>query len=122
MRCLRSANWRAGFRMSMIFPGMDPYLEDPVLWTGVHASLIVYIRDQLQPLLLPRYIAAIEERVFLEGPQQQRIPDVWVKRLRQARSRAAVLDADPAVVVEVPELEVHESYVTILDRHAGQKL
>src|SRR5262245_621619 len=108
--------------MAMIFLGMDPYLEDPVLWTGVHASLIVYIGDQLQPLLLPRYVAAIGERVFVEGPQEQRIPDVWVKRLKESRGRAAVLEADPAIVVEVPELEVHESYVTILDRHAGQKL
>jgi hypothetical protein len=31
----------------MLFPGMDPYLEDPHLWTGVHTSLIVYIRDFL---------------------------------------------------------------------------
>src|SRR5436309_1604583 len=37
--------------MAMIFPGMDPYLEDAVLWTGVHASLVVYIRNYLQPLL-----------------------------------------------------------------------
>jgi hypothetical protein len=49
--------------MAMIFPGMDPYLEAPPLWPGVHASMIVYIRDQLQPLIRPRYLAAIEERV-----------------------------------------------------------
>src|ERR1700678_1548030 len=55
----------------MLFPGMDPYLEDPQLWTGVHTSLIVYIRDFLQPLLRPRYVAAIEERVYLEGPEHE---------------------------------------------------
>jgi len=38
--------------MSMIFPGMDPYLENPQLWPGVHTRLIVYLADQLQ-LLLP---------------------------------------------------------------------
>jgi hypothetical protein len=29
--------------MLMVFPGMDPYLEDPILWTGVHASLVVKV-------------------------------------------------------------------------------
>jgi hypothetical protein len=107
----------------MIFPGMDPYLEDPLLWSGVHASLIVYIRNQLQPLLRPRYVAAIEERVFVEGPQKERIPDVLIKRKRAANGPAvAVLEADAPVIVKVPELEVHESFVTILDLYSKQKL
>ncbi len=108
----------------MIFPGMDPYLEDPALWTGVHASLVVYIRNYLQPLLRPRYVAAVEERVFLELPGQQRIPDVWVKRKKAPRAgrSVALLEPDPAVVVKVQELEVHESYVAILDLYSGQQL
>src|SRR5262245_1566514 len=119
MRCLPS-----GERMpsTMIFPGMDPYLEDAVLWGGVHATLIVYVRNYLQPLIRPRYIAAVEERVYLEGPQVQRIPDVWVKRGKESRSRSAVLEADAPITVRVPELEVHETYVTILDRYSSQKL
>src|SRR5271170_2774402 len=107
----------------MLFPGMDPYLEDPQLWTGVHTSLIVYIRDFLQPLLRPRYVAAIEERVYLEGPEQEKIPDVWIRRRKRAGNGAvAVLEADTPVVVKVPNLEVHQRYVTILDRLSGQKL
>jgi hypothetical protein len=108
----------------MIFPGMDPYLESPILWTGVHASLVVYIRNYLQPLLRPRYVAAVEERVFVQVPPQERIPDVWVKRKKMTRSGAgvALLEADPAVVVKVPELELHESYVEILDRYSRQQL
>ena len=31
------------------FPGMDPYLEHPALWPGVHQSLITYLRDALVP-------------------------------------------------------------------------
>ncbi len=109
-------------RESMIFPGMDPYLEHPQLWTGVHASLVVYIRDYLQPLLLPRYIAAITERVFLEEQQRERIPDVWIHRQkRTSNGSVAVLEADSPVVVQVPELEIHQPYVTILDRLSGQK-
>ena len=53
--------------MSMIFPGMDPYLEDPQVWPDVHASFIVYLREYLRPLLRPRYVIAVESRVFVEG-------------------------------------------------------
>ena len=72
--------------MSMIFPGMDPYLENPRLWPGVHHALVVYIRDYLRPLITPRYIAAIEERVYVEGPNREIIPDVWVRPLALAES------------------------------------
>ncbi len=108
--------------MPMIFPGMDPYLEDPRLWTGVHTALIVYIRNFLQPLLQPRYIAAIEERVFLERPEMDRIPDVWIHRGKKSNGSLAVLEADTPVVVKLPEREVHQRYITIVDRFSRQKL
>jgi hypothetical protein len=52
----------------MRFPGMDPYLEHPSLWPGVHARLIVYLGDLIQSQVKPRYVAAVEQRVFIEGP------------------------------------------------------
>ena len=55
----------------MIFPGMDPYLEDPRLRPGVHNALVVYVRDQLQPRLPRSYVAALEERVFVEETARQ---------------------------------------------------
>jgi hypothetical protein len=104
----------------MIFPGMDPYLEDPQTWPGVHSRLVVYLADQLQPLLRPRYIAAIEERVFVEGPDREIIPDVWLRRGRGEVGRGvAMLDADAPTVIRVPALEVHETFVAILDRQSG---
>jgi hypothetical protein len=57
--------------MSMIFPGMDPYLEDPQLWPPVHSRMIVYLADALQRLLGRRYITSVEERVYLEGPDRE---------------------------------------------------
>jgi Protein of unknown function (DUF4058) len=110
--------------VSMIFPGMDPYLEEPQLWPGVHASLVVYTRNYLQPLLRPRYIAAIEERVFVEGPDREIIPDVWLRRrpLDQARPGVALADGDVPLVVRVPALEIHETYVAILDRQSGLRI
>src|ERR1700730_16604676 len=52
--------------MNTPFPGMDPYLEHPVLWEGLHSRLIVTLGNQIQPLLDPRYVTSIEERVFIE--------------------------------------------------------
>jgi hypothetical protein len=109
----------------MIFPGMDPYLEEPQLWPGVHASLIVYLRNYLQPLLRPRYIAAIEERVFVEGPDREIITDVWLRQNRPGPRAAPVVaqpESEAPVVVEVPTLEIHETYLTILDRRSGQHI
>ena len=68
--------------MSMIFPGMDPYLENPQLWPGVHSRLVVYLADLLQANLPSRYTIAVEERVYVEGSDRVIIPDVWVKPTR----------------------------------------
>jgi hypothetical protein len=108
----------------MIFPGMDPYLEDAQIWPGVHASFIVYLRDHLQPSLRPRYVAAVQERVYLEGPNREIIPDAWLRQSRPGSSResAVLAEEDAAVLVEVEPLEVHEPYITILDRHSGQRV
>ena len=104
----------------MPFPGMDPYLEHPILWSSVHIRLIVALANQLGPRLRPRYVASVEERVFVEGPDQQRIPDVWVQKTRpEGRGpmpAAGTATATP-LVVEVDELEVHEPYIAILDRY-----
>jgi hypothetical protein len=110
--------------MATLLPGMDPYLEDHQIWTGVHASFIVYVRNHLQPQLRPRYVAAVEERVYVEGPDREIAPDVWLRQRRSgAQGEVAVLgEADAPVMVQVPELEVHEAYVTILDRDSGQRV
>jgi hypothetical protein len=112
--------------MSMIFPGMDPYLEDPLVWPDVHASFIVYLREHLRPLLRPRYVIAVESRVFVEGPDTDHpiIPDAWVRPTQTERpgDTGATLEADPAVEVQVAPLEIEETYVTIRDRQSGQRI
>jgi hypothetical protein len=108
----------------MIFPGMDPYLEHPDLWPGVHSALVVCIRDQLQPMLRPRYIAAVEERVYLEGADRDIIPDVWLKRQPLSTGGTALAEApvDGCEVLIAPDLEIHESYIAILDRATNQRI
>ena len=112
--------------MSMIFPGMDPYLEDPDLWPGVHSSLIVYIRDRLQPGLRPRYVAAIEERVYVEGRDRHTRPDVSVRKVRPGRGEGgmatAVVEADAPTVVRARLEPIHESFVAILDLRDGHRV
>jgi hypothetical protein len=110
--------------MNMPFPGMDPYLEHPALWPGVHNRLLVAVANQLQPRLLPRYIASLEERVYVEGPQHEMIPDILVRQRPNAGRATAVaeLEADKPVVLAVENQEIHESYVEILDRYAGMKV
>ncbi len=110
----------------MIFPGMDPWLEDPPLWPDVHESLIVYLRAQLQPSLRGRYVAAIEQRLYIEGPDRHVAPDIWVResnpqRLTAGRA-ASLVEVDEPLVADIEALEVHESYIEILDLHGDQKV
>ena len=125
--------------MTMIFPGMDPYLEDPLFWPGFHNALVVYIRDQLQPQLSPRYIAAVEDRVFLEETPRAIIPDVWVRersefKLPSGKGGVAVLEAtavatdesdpeaDEELLISLSDPDEHESYIEILDRQSEQRV
>jgi hypothetical protein len=87
--------------------------------------LVVYLSDHLQPLLQPRYIAALEERAFVQAPRQgDIIPHIWRRRNRPERvsQATAMLDADAPVEVQLPGLEIHESYIKILDRQSGQRV
>ncbi len=114
--------------MNTPFPGMDPYLEHPALWPSVHARLVVAIANQLTRLLRPRYVASIEDRVFIED--QFRIPDVWVQQgTANGPANIQGMAATIPVIVEVEEaeeepipLEVREHFVEILDTYRAMKV
>lgn len=65
---------------------MDPYLENPGLWSEVHHNLITECQGLLGSQLRPKYIVKIEERVYVtdasdeEFNAQIRIPDIEVAR------------------------------------------
>lgn len=88
------------------FPGMDPYLEAPAVWPGVHDKLIVYIAEVLQPLLLPRYYVDVGERIYLEDPREVVYPDASI------RERARVDDASGGGVAT---LTADEPAIPLLD-------
>jgi len=108
----------------MIFPGMDPYLEAPLVWPDVHSRLIVYLAEHLRPMLRPRYVVSVQTRVFIEGPNQERFPDVGIRRTLAARpaTGAPVLEADDPFEVQAPELEIEETLLHILDLQTNQRV
>lgn len=108
---------------------MNPYLESPSLWEGVHARLVVEIANQLQPALDPRYIASVEERVFIESPSSQRVPDVFIShpkdsqpRLTKDEFQPSIDQCDTAVIIELDGVEIHQRFIEILDTYNGMKL
>jgi Protein of unknown function (DUF4058) len=115
------------------FPGMDPYLENPALWSDVHHNLITECQGLLGAQLRPKYVVKIEERVYIsdesdeESGTQVRIPDVEVAS-RAGWESAPFSPGDEASAPEIPEPviattwleeEVHEPYLTIVDRTSG---
>ena len=63
------------------FPGMNPYLENPELWSEVHYRLITAIADAIETELSLKYRVAIEKRIYLSDREESvevGIPDVCV--------------------------------------------
>lgn len=60
------------------FPGMDPYLERPSMWPGVHNRLIVAIADDIAPRVRPQYYVSVEERVYFSEDKDGRDPLVGI--------------------------------------------
>jgi hypothetical protein len=102
------------------FPGMDPYLENPVLWTGVHQGLITGLRNILNRLLPAGYVADMGERIYLMQPDRSIYPDVVIfeqpvsspRPVNTGTPGAAVADP-PLILVDEP-IEVREVYIEIL--------
>ncbi len=116
------------------FPGMNPYLEHPSLWAGIHHRIITAIANELGPKLRPKYIVAIEERVYeVTGDMALLVgvPDVSVQSLPSteqspASNLAVAVKTQPTeVLLPIPDilteayLEIHavetEEVVTIIE-------
>ncbi len=108
------------------FPGMDPYLERPSLWPNVHSSLIIAIRDEIAPLLRPRYYVAVEERMVSVGPDDLLFavrPDVAVVGLPVPKD-VGVASSEHAgrivtVALPMPE-QMRETYLEIREARGDQ--
>jgi hypothetical protein len=84
---------------------MDPYLERPEIWPDFHDRLITCISGFLQPLLRPKYLAIVQDRLYLTQPRIGLYPDVTVIRRDPPNSGA---DATTATAVQVDRPLVFE--------------
>jgi hypothetical protein len=104
------------------FPGMDPYVEDPVEWGGMYTRLMNSISDQLLALVQPNFSVKIEQHVYLMGPDETRtrqvVPDVYlVETLPQgAWSGSSVGIMTPTIVEPLYELEITERWIEVRDK------
>jgi hypothetical protein len=105
---------------------MDPYLEP--FWGDVRAGLVVYASDQLQSQLPRDLRARIQERVFVDAPQEGErdvYPDVRVvERGRETGPRATVLGLRPAqpLIVQLGDEPVTETFIEIIDIGSGRRV
>jgi len=112
------------------FPGMNPWLED--YWRDVHASLLVYARDQLGGELPPGLHARVDERLAIDvGEEKPReyLPDValtepWDQPTSPAlgMAGATMKAAEPEIVdlsqVKLRHLEIvdsREHVITVIE-------
>jgi hypothetical protein len=99
---------------------MDPYLEDPDLWRGVHNGLIYCATAYLNEVLPPEYAARMDARLYIVDPRRSVYPDVAVfkrapeRPLLMPRSGAAVLEPqDVPEVMSVFPVEINEGFIEI---------
>lgn len=109
------------------FPGMNPYLEDPQLWSAVHNRLIVVIADDLVDYLSEKYRVEIEKRTYFSTDDESLfvgIPDVSVVTGRTVEATPSTATLVPAVEptkVTIPIAEeVNERYLEIREVATGK--
>lgn len=108
--------------MTSIFPGMNPYLEHPDLFPGLHHLLISEIARFLSPQLRPKYRVAVEVRTYEtidDSSLLVGIPDVIVKSRQNVSETkntnvAVAAPAPKSVTVTVPvPINIKEGYLEV---------
>jgi Protein of unknown function (DUF4058) len=103
------------------FPGMDPYLERPDRWSGVHARLIAVIGEALARQVAPRFFVDSEDNVYILGlddPARSLVrPDFYgveaVNAASLSRPRGQI--AAPMVLDLPASLEIRAPYLKVID-------
>ena len=103
------------------FPGMDPFLEEPRRWGGVHSRLINSISDDLADRVSPDFFVEIEERVYIVTPDEERrqsiVPDVYVVSGQREEPSAATAGSitTPTLIEPLYDVEIRDRYIEIRD-------
>ena len=110
------------------FPGMNPYLESPEFWAGIHDGLIFTINEALNEALPPGFAARIGERVYIVEPGRGLHPDVLVRESRSNGTKpllpsggvavlsppAASFAADPPMVFSLETWTARSTFVEVV--------
>ncbi|MGF1569653.1 MAG: DUF4058 family protein [Nodosilinea sp.] len=117
--------------MALLFPGMNPYLEQPGFWPSFHSRLIVAMADVIDAVLSPEYYVEVETRTYLDDGSDDlliSIPDAVFISLPAVQATggssdrtngATAVQLQPQrVVVPMPE-EVNERYLEIRNLATG---
>jgi hypothetical protein len=105
---------------------MDPFLEDPAEWSGVHARLITSISDHLAAVVSPDFFVRIEQRVYIISPdnleRQPIVPDVYLVSGRRVGQPAAIsgMITEPTLVEPLYEMEIRDRYIEIRDARSRE--
>lgn len=108
--------------MASPFPGMDPYLEEPGDWSGVHGRLIGSIGEMLARQVSPHFFVASETSVYVVTPDDlgRRLvrPDLYLVEaasIIQDHPSAGTITMPVRITPHYP-LEIHQHYLEIRDR------
>ncbi len=105
------------------FPGMDPYLEQPAIWSDLHVTLIVAMRAELNAHLPKGYLAAADRHVWIEDEDEdsERVvgPDVFVSESPTSNRGPAMDESATAVMPRTVVLPIRDRkgtpYLKIVD-------
>lgn len=105
---------------------MDPYLENPARWPGVHHRLITYIGDALTTLLPPGYEADIGERLYVVQADREIYPDVALRKRASGRQKvtasAVAIASDPSWELTLDSDEIREGFIQITKTEDSSKV
>lgn len=108
--------------MPSIFPGMNPYLEHPELFPGLHHLLISEIARFLSPQLRPKYRVAVEVRMYETTDENSLlvgIPDLIVKNRQNITDSpitniAVAAPKSEPIKVKIPmPVSIREGYLEV---------
>lgn len=74
------------------FPGMNPFLEQEIVWHDFHLRMVAALADALSQLVRPKYLVRIDNYLFNHGPrdvERHRFIDISTC---ESRERVSVIE------------------------------
>jgi hypothetical protein len=72
------------------FPGIDPFLEFEAAWPDFHNRLIAEVGNELGAILPDAYVARVDERIEVAGPEEVRLTWVEIRALPELELVTAI--------------------------------